>query len=214
MSFEGGTFSEATSLQSRHGSLGVTSSRAYDGRRSAQATWSGGPLAAQRLWKDISWRNGTDVWYGMALYLPRGTRYCYWNPIRWDNYELYGGVDDDRPGEGDVGGLSVEQNRIYIMQSYYGGRERKLVRGGRVPRGRWVWLEVHQRLSNRDGRALSELWVDGRRQGTSRRANSAGRRITDLRAGAVAIDSECSKPGKVGFDRVTISNSRRGPLRR
>jgi len=214
MGFETGDFSEASSLQAKAGgSLTVTGERAYEGSKSARATWSGGSTGAQRVWKDTNWNNGSDVWYGMAVYVPSNTDYCYWNPIRWDNYDLYGGVDDNKPGEGDVGGLTVEQNRISIMKNHYGGEEQKLVDGGTLAKGRWTWLELHQRFSDRDGEALSELYVDGQKRGASTKANSAGRQITDLRAGAVAIASKCSTPSAIDFDRVSISNSQRGPLR-
>lgn len=213
MSFEGGNFAEASSLQSRDGLLKIISSRAYDGSRAARAQWLGGGDGAQRVWKNTDWHNGSNAWYGMAVFVPSSTEYCYWNPIRWDNYDLYGGADDNRPGEGDVGGVSIDNDRISIMRNIYDGDEKTLVQGGTLPKDRWVWLEVHQIFSNHDGRALSELYVDGQRRGYSRHANSAGRPITSLRSGAVALATQCSSAGNVDFDRVTISNSRRGPLR-
>ena len=213
MSFEGGNFAEASSLQSRDGLLKIISSRAYDGVRAARAQWLGGSDGAQRIWKNTDWHSGTDVWYGMALFVPSTNHYCYWNPIRWDNYDLYGGQDDDKPGEGDVGGVSILHDQISVMRNSYGGDEQTLVHGGTLPKDRWVWMEVHQRFSNRDGHALSEIYVDGHRRGYSRKANSLGRRITSLRSGAVALASSCSEASNVDFDRVTISNTRRGPVR-
>jgi hypothetical protein len=213
MSFEAGNFAEASSLQSRDGLLKIISSRAYDGAKSARAQWLGGSEGAQRVWKNTDWRPGTNVWYGMALFVPSSNHYCYWNPIRWDNYDLYGGQDDGRPGEGDVGGVSILHDQISVMRNTYGGDEQTLVHGGTLPKDRWAWLEVHQVLSPHDGRALSEVYVDGHRRGYSRRANSLGRRITSLRSGAVALATGCSSASNVDFDRVSISNSRRGPLR-
>lgn len=205
MGFESGNFSEATSLQARKGDLAVISSRAYEGRLSARARWFGGSHGAQRVWKDTDWRTGTNVWYGMAVYVPSNTTYCYWNPLRWDNYDLY-------QGGGDVGGLSIEENRIKVMRGTYGSDlEDQFIDGGVLPKGRWVWLELHQRFSNRDGKALTELYVDGAKRGASTRANTYGRRITDLRAGAVDVASRCSTPNAIDFDRVTISNRRLGP---
>jgi len=211
--FETGDFSEASDTQAKPGgSLKLTGERAYEGSRSARATWSGGPDGAQRMWRHTEWGTGSEVWYGMAVFVPATTDYCYWNPIRWDNYELYGGTDDDKPGEGDVGGLTIQEDQVSVMRNAYGGREQTLVRGGSLPRDRWVWLEVHQVFSPNDGQALSELYVDGKKRGSSTEANSAGRRITDLRAGAVAISTDCASPGSIDFDRVTISNRRTGPL--
>lgn len=212
MGFEAGNFSEASDTQAKSGgSLSVTGERAYEGSKSARASWFGGNTAAQRVWKDTNWNQGSEVWYGMAVYVPASTDYCYWNPMRWDNYNEYGGTDDNKPGEGDVGGLTVDQNKISIMTNKYGGEETSLVDGGTLPKGQWVWLEVHQVFSPNDGKALSELYVNGQHRGSSTKANSAGRKITSLRAGAVAVASSCSTPSKIDFDRVSISNSRRGP---
>jgi hypothetical protein len=213
-SFETGDFSEFSDLQVKSGGqMDVIGDHAYDGSKSARARWLGGTTGAQRVWQDTDWRKGSEVWYGMAVYVPSSNDYCYWNPMRWDNYDLYGGVDDNKPGTGDVGGLTVEQNRIYVMKGTYGGEETKLVEGGQLPKGRWVWLELHQVFSDQDGQALSELYIDGAKKGSSTRANSNGRPITDLRAGAVAVADECSSPSAIDFDRVSISNSQRGPLR-
>ena len=206
MSFETGNFSEASSLQAREGDLRVITSRAYDGRRSVRARWLGGSHGAQRVWKDTDWSTGSNVWYGMAVFVPLSTDYCYWNPLRWDNYSVY-------EGDGDVGGLTVEQNQIKLMRGTYADDdEDTIVHGGPLPKGRWVWLEVHQKFSPHHGQALNELYVDGVRKGYSTAANTYGRRITDLRAGAVAVADECSSPNAIDFDRVTISNRRRGPL--
>ena len=186
--------------------MNVTSERAYDGSKSARASWLGGETAAERVWKKTDWNTGTNVWYGMAVYVPSNLDYCYWNPLRWDNYSEY-------QGNGDVGGLAIEQNRVKIMRgTYASSAEDHLVDGGDLPKGRWVWLEVHQKLSNKDGEALSELYVDGVKKGASTKANTYGRKISNLRAGQVSVADQCSTPNAVDFDRFTISNSRRGPL--
>lgn len=210
--FERGDFSEVTDhQQSKFGRLSLTGSRAYEGKRSARATYLGGGPGKERVWLATNWKTGTDVWYGIALLIPKGTRYCYWNPLRWDNYDLYGGVDDNTPQDGDVGGVTIEQDRVKVMRNFYGGKEKTLIDGGAAPKGRWFWLELHQRFSGRDGEALSELYVDGHKKGSSTQANSAGRPIKDLRAGAVNIAGGCSSPGSVDFDRVSISDGQRGP---
>ena len=206
-SFETGNLSEfPNAFSTELGSLGVTGQRAYDGSRSARASFLGGvDTSFQRVWRQVNWGPGSDVWYGMALFIPDASAYCYWNPMRWDNYKTYG-------GSGDVGGLSIEGGELRLIQNRYGQVERQLINAGRVPQGRWFWVEVHQRLSGRDGQALSELFVDGRRVGSSTRANSAGRVVNHVRFGAVNVTSRCSRPSSVNFDRVSISDGMRGPL--
>ena len=205
--FEGGNFSELDDqFSSWEGSLSVTSQRAYQGNRSAQATFNGnGTSGAARVWRPVDWKNGSDVWYGMAMYVPDTSAYCYWNPMRWDNYKTYG-------GEGDVGGVAIEDGKVKMIQNYYGRSERQLTPGVAIPQGRWFWLEVHQRFSENDGQALSELYMDGKRIGASRAANSAGRAINNVRFGVVNVAGSCSRPGTVNFDRVSISDAQRGPV--
>jgi hypothetical protein len=132
------------------------------------------------------------------------TAFCYWNPMRWDNYKTYGST-------GDVGGLSIEAGRLNVIQSRYGSAERKLISGVAIPQGRWFWVELHQRLSGTDGQALTELYLDGAKVGSSTAANSAGRVINHLRYGVVNVAGSCSKPGTVDFDRASISDGMRGP---
>jgi len=203
--FESGDFSEVASLSKYGGDLSVSTSRAYEGSHSARATYRGGDSGFQRVWQHVNWSSGSDVWYGMALFIPNTSHYCYWNPIRWDNYKSYG-------GNGDIGGLSIESGRFHVVQNRYGGSERQLLDGGPVPEGRWTWVELHQRFSANDGQALSELYVDGRRTGVSTKANSGGRVINHLRAGVVNVAGSCSRPSAVDFDRFSISDGQRGPL--
>jgi hypothetical protein len=200
---ESGNFLEFDSFSSWEGNLAVTSLRAYEGTRSARATFLGaGSSGAQRVWKQVNWGNGTDTWYGMALYIPDVAAFCYWNPMRWDNYKTYGST-------GDVGGLSVEGGKLNVIQNRYGSAERQLISGVTVPQGRWFWVETHQRFSATDGQALTELYLDGRLVGSSTKGNSAGRVINHVRFGVVNVAGSCSRPGSVDFDRTSIGS---GPL--
>jgi len=188
------------------GSLRRTRFRFYDGSRSLRARFSGSPDGGfQRVWRDVRWRSGSDVWYGMAVFVPDVDAYCYWNPMRWDNYRTYG-------SGGDVGGLAVEKGRVSLIRNRYGDRERRLTVPVPLPERRWVWLEVHQRLSALFGRALSEVYLDGRRVALSRSANSSGRVVNHVRFGAVNIAGSCSRSGHVYFDRVMVRQVPLGPL--
>jgi hypothetical protein len=202
---ESGAFTEFDSFSSWEGELAVTDGNAYDGTHAGHAVFAGnGSSGGQRAWKQVSWNAGSDVWFGMALYVPDADGFCYWNPIRWDNYKSYGET-------GDVGGLSIEEGRLNVIQNHYGQAERRLIAGPAVPEGRWFWVELHQRFSGADGQALSELYVDGHLVGSSTKANSAGRQIDHLRFGVVNVAGSCSRSGSVDFDRASISEGMRGP---
>ena len=178
----------------------------FDGNRSVRATTDGTTENQfQRLWYQVDWKTGADVWYGLALYVPDHSKWCWWRPARWNNYALYG-------DQGDVGGLRIENGGLYLDVGRYGEDTTQLVGPVPLPERRWVWVEVHQRLAAREGDALSELWVDGRRAGASSRPNSFGRTVTHIRFGNVTLESDCSRAGSVWFDHVAISRSRRASV--
>jgi hypothetical protein len=201
--FESGGFGEFDWFSSANGSLSVSGERAYEGLLSAKASNNGVGNQYQRVWYDVSWGEGSDVWYGVALYIPRLADWCWWTPVRWDNYSSYGGL-------GDVGGLRIEQGRLYLDKGTYAAQH-ALIGPVAIPEGRWFWVEVHQRLSADAGSALSELYLDGTRVGSSTAANSAGRPIDTIRYGVVSMATSCSQPASIHFDRVSLSNGPLGP---
>jgi Polysaccharide lyase len=203
--FETGNFRDFDYWSVSHGSLSVTRRRAYEGRRAARATNRAVGNQYQRVWYDVDWREGSSAWYGMALYIPRLSDWCWWNPIRWDNHQSFGSA-------GDVGGLRVWRNELYLDVGRYREDPTTLIGPVAIPQGRWFWVEVHQRLSPSAGRALSELYLDGVKVGSSTAANSAGRPIDEIRYGNVAMESSCSAASSIFFDRVSLSAAQRAPL--
>jgi hypothetical protein len=71
---------------------------------------------------------------------------------------------------------------------------------------------VHQRLSGTAGSALSELYIDGTKVGSSTAANSAGRPIDTIRYGNVSMATSCSQPASIHFDRVSLTDAPIGPI--
>ncbi|MGI8596944.1 MAG: hypothetical protein ACR2LY_06635 [Thermoleophilaceae bacterium] len=201
-SFEGGGFSGVDGRSSTGGQVALTDDHAYTGRRAARAS-SRGTEGFQRVWYDVRWSSGTDVWYGAAYYIPRALP-CWTMLARWDNYRSFG-------EGGDTGGVEVENGVARLVRGNYDGSNyERLSQSLRLPRRRWFWLEVHQRLSDDDGAALNEVYVDGRRVGFSRTANSRGRPVDNVRYGYSALDAECSGSSTMFFDDVSISSRRRG----
>lgn len=204
--FDSGHFTEFDGWAAVSGSLVTSTERAYEGTHSATATNDGSlNNSFQRVQQPVDWATGSDIWYGMALYIPRLTDWCWWNPIRWDNHKTYGSA-------GDVGGLRIEQGKLYLDQAWYGGAENQLIGPLTIPEARWFWLEVHQKLSGTHGDALSEIYIDGQRAGSSTRANTAGRVVNHIRFGNVSLASQCSRAASINIDRISITNGPRGPL--
>ena len=201
--FDVGDFGEFDWHATANGSLTVSSERAYEGLRSAKASNFAAGNQYQRVWYDVSWGEGSDVWYGMALYIPRLSDWCWWTPARWDNYKSYGSL-------GDLGGLRIELGRLYLDKGTYFS-QRALIGPVTIPEGRWFWVEVHQRLSGTAGSALSELYIDGTKVGSTTAANSAGRPIDTIRYGNVSMATSCSQPASIHFDRVSLTDAPIGP---
>jgi polysaccharide lyase-like protein len=203
--FETGDLSEFDGWSAVNGSLTVTRRRNYEGTHAARASNNASGNQFQRVWYRVRWRNASDVWYGIALYIPRLLDWCWWSPIRWDNYLTYGSA-------GDVGGVRIERGKLFLDRGDY-TRQTPLIGPVAIPQGRWFWIEVHQRFSGTAGRAVSELYLDDVKRGSSTAPNSAGRVINHIRYGNVAMATRCSKRSSIYFDRVSVSRRRLGPRR-
>ncbi len=194
-------FPEFDGYSASGGALMRSARYAFHGRTSTRASYDGhGVNAFQRVWYNVAWAPGAAIRYGVALYVPSGRSWCWWRPARWDNHRLYG-------ARGDVGGLRVERGRLLVDTGRYGGATRTLVGPVSLPKGRWVRLEVRQRLSSIPGMAFTQLHVNGVSRGFSRAANSGGRPITHIRFGNVTLASECSRAGSIYFDRPVASQT-------
>jgi len=116
--FEGATLSEVDGGSASEGSLRATGDRAYDGRRAARAEYNGANANANafaRVWYDVDWETGTEVWYGAAFFIPSKKALPCWSTIaRWDNYSLF-------ESAGETGGIEVLENgRADVFLSNYG----------------------------------------------------------------------------------------------
>jgi hypothetical protein len=201
--FESGGFNVFDADEALNGSLAITSAEAYEGARAARASNAGGGNQYQRVQHRVDWREGADVWYGVALYIPRLADWCWWYAVRWDNFRLHRSAAD-------LGGLRIQEGLLYVDAGTYSAQH-PLIGPVAIPESRWFWVEAHQRFSGVAGEALTELYIDGRKIASSTAPNTAGRPITEIRYGNVAMESACSLPASIYFDRVSISAEPRGP---
>jgi hypothetical protein len=188
-------FGEFDGYSSLGGALRRNWDSAYRGSSSIEAAFRRGGGGFARAWKSVSWREGDQVSYRIALRIPSSAHWCYWNPVRWDNYGRYG------PG-GDVGGVRIQQGELSLIRARYGGVEETLTEGVPVPRDRWFTVTVRQRLSAGPG-ASNEVVLDGRTVATSSSPNTHGRPVETVRFGAVSVAGSCSGPGAILFDDVS-----------
>jgi len=208
---EGGTFAEFDQLHQTTGTIAVDDGRAYSGSRSARAHYAGGGANGYQrgIW-NVGWRDGDEVWYSAAIFLPSGFKAAMQGQVdllRWDNWASH-------PDDTDWGGLVIygSDRRMRLMRFNMANTgATTLVGPFDVPEGRWVHLEVHQRLGAQD--ALSEVWMDGGLVGSSALPNSYGRPVERVRVGIVAIASGRQlEPLTLWFDRVALGASPAGPL--
>ncbi len=198
-------------LNTALGTLQPSATHAFRGERSARARITGGGNGYSRGIFNVDWADGEDVWYGAAFYLPPGFRAAQQGQVdllRWDNWVL----DPDTTDRSGVV-LWRSDGRAHLVRQRLGVEEVTIAPTFAIPEGRWVVLEVHQRLSSDRG-ALNEVFLDGRLVARSRSANTYGRPIQRLRAGIVATDAARQrKPLTLWFDRVTIRRGRSANLR-
>jgi hypothetical protein len=205
---EGG-FAEFSQTNALTGTLSLADDRAYEGSRSAHATYAGGADNgyARGIW-DVDWSDGDDVWYGGAYYLPVGFHQSVQGQVdllRWDNWA-------SNPDATDWGGVSIygSDRRARLLRFGAGRDNDTLVGPFDLPEGRWFWLEVHQRLDH-SGNAVSEVYLDGTMVGSSTKPNTYGRGIDRIRYGIVAIAAGSqAKPLEMWFDKATVGTQPAG----
>jgi hypothetical protein len=83
-------FGEFDGYSANGGALRRNWESAYRGSSSIEAVFRRGGGGFARTWRNVSWASGDEVSYRIALRIPGGAQWCYWNPVRWDNYARYG----------------------------------------------------------------------------------------------------------------------------
>src|SRR5439155_7288777 len=196
------------------GSLSLSSEHPYTGTGSAKATdnGSGNNGYARAILDNIGWIDGDEVWVGAAYYLPSGfinaVDYC--SILRSDNYTLY-------QSAADASGIALygSDNLFHFDLERYDGSKTNpnVVPPFSLPEGSPFWLEIHMKLSQYAGSALTEVYVDGQPVSSSTAANTYGREWVKVRAGIVAIkpSAQVGKPFELYFDRFRVGPTQLGP---
>jgi hypothetical protein len=186
-------------------SLSLDPRRGFAGGRSARAHYHGsGSNAYARGVEAVHWNNGDNVWYGEAVYLPPGFKSAMQGEVdlmRWDNYSL-------EQRSLDWGGIVIygHDKRARLLRFDVYGDVTTLVGPFDIAEGRWTWIEVHERFSDRRGQALSEVFLDGRRIGSSSAPNKYRHPITRIRFGLVAISENAQvRPLTLWFARPSVA---------
>jgi hypothetical protein len=195
--FETGTFSEFDAPDILHGTLVTTQERAFDGAWAAKGSLDGSPRNGfSRVVWSVAYEPAQTIRYGASYFLP-GPLPCWATLARWDNYLLY-------EGEGDVGGVELEDGVIRLVRSNYDGANyARLTPSAPVPIGRWFTIEVVQRVGVSD--AYNALYLDGSLVGSSTAPNSRGRPIRHIRFGYVSDFPECAPASSFYIDNVFAS---------
>jgi hypothetical protein len=211
-SVESGTFSE---FNQTNGNVEIVSDRAGDGIRSVHA-WTPANAPGQTKYArgifELNWGAGSDVWYGMAVYLPTGFYAAQQGQVdlmRWDNWT----VD---PTNTDRGGIVIygSDKRARFVRQRLGVEQVALTGSFTITEGEWHWIEVHQRFSTNNASDLTEVYMDEVLQGSSTQKNWYGRPITRIRYGIVAVnDPAQTNRLDLWFDAAAIgSGGMIGPL--
>jgi hypothetical protein len=159
-----------------------------------------------------TWGEGTDIWYSGRFYFGDGfiaNKESHIDLLRWDCY--VNGSNDMQGGMG----MTTTDDYLKIMTNFPGTTP--LDTGYLISEEVWTHLEVHQVISQFDGTAVNEIWVDGVQEGQSTVANYKGtaypsgeRAINRLRFGLVS-ESSATQVLDLYIDDMVISDGRMGP---
>jgi hypothetical protein len=213
--FEMGNWSEWTQLNTSGGSGSIVTSPVAAGSRAGKLTVnSGSGNKYARGYFDISdWQIGSDHWFGARLYLPVGTYAALQGDMalmRWDNWAL-ANMSQDQFGVW-LHGTGTKGNLYLMLNNEQDGVDSILVDPGvKMAEGQWSCLEVRQKLGY-DGDAISELWLNGTRLGSSTRQNvNGGRRPVTLGYGIVAVNAGAQTNGLTAYiDQAYTARTRAG----
>jgi hypothetical protein len=158
------------------------------------------------------WGEGSDVWYSGRFYFPDGfiaAKESHIDLLRWDAY-----VNGSNDMQGGLG-MTTTDDYLKIMTNFPGTTP--LDTGYLVPEEEWLHIEVHQVISQFDGTARNEIFVNGDSKGSSTTANYKGtlypsgeRAINRLRFGLVS-ESSATQVLDLYFDDMVISDGQVGP---
>lgn len=185
--FETADFRDFDQANRKKGDLEIVRHGAGGSAHAAAASFAGGRGVgfARALWL-VDWEPSTTVCFGGSFLLPPGFTDRIRGTVdvaRWDNYT-------DDPVHTDHGGLTIwSDGGLRLLREQLGRNDYRVLLGPyHLPEGRWVRLVVTQVL-RAGAPAVSAVFIDGRRRGTSTAANSYGRRATAIRYGVVAVDA-------------------------
>lgn len=181
------------------GGFDLRTAGAYEGNNYVQATYLSGTSSPHGTINLPGWVNGTEVWYGSAFFITNGFAASHSDAsiLEWSN-----------AFKNRTGGINLGSDHQW-----------RLVRGSQtlgstftMPEGQWIWLEVHQRLSQTN--PISEVYVNGRLVSSSAAVNNYpdidGAPVW-LRVGFVRLSGT---PSALFVDRVSVWDRERGPLAR
>lgn len=158
---------------------------------------------------------GGEARIGVAVLLPRGfyaAHRDYTDIVRLDSYVNDDGEETPDDQRQQVALASLSDDRLSLRTGPATGPATTLVGPlptSRLPEGRWHLVEVNLRVSEGDGRAFSELKVNGVSQGKARSANRFEGRAdyNRVRYGLVSAASNGSGDLTLYVDRALIDAS-------
>jgi hypothetical protein len=145
----------------------------------------------------VNWNENDDVWYGTALRIPDifASSASTADIIGWQS------------GGGQMGVALKANDKYSLTKIGFGGARTWLGSEFDLPTRRWVWVEVHQRLSTTD--PVNEVYVDGRLVSSTAAVNTDGSAVTSIRYGLVSVGAT-TLPLSIDVDRSSIMGGPNG----
>ena len=194
-----------TGFDTAIGQVSITSSvpTPYEGTKQLRAVYL--PSTGNALGRFTeSFPNGSDVWYGAAVYLDAGFKLSNGNValIQWED-----------PVTGVHGGVSLRTDDLYHVvrgSTSNPSNDTNVGPAFSLPEGSYFWLEVHQRLDQVS--PLTEVFLNGRLISTSAAQNT----FADAAGVPSRISYGVARTGggatQVHVDRASLHPLQRGAL--
>jgi hypothetical protein len=151
---------------------------------------------------NVNWHDGDEVWYGSAFKLPTNVASAN------DRVDL---MTWRSTGASQGGIILNSADRFELMYQPPTGTRSTLGPQFDLPTGRWVWVEVHQKLGSSN--ALNEVYVDGRLVVSTTTPNHLeSSNVNLMRYGIINNTSTSGGPTSVDVDRSSVMGGQLGAV--
>jgi hypothetical protein len=110
---------------------------------------------------------GKDIWIRGSWYIPQPSQ------LSWSRLMNLSSYTDGSSNNHLLGLVIPEAGKMQVVSQKYGGAAKVLIPSRSIPTGRWFTVHLHVKLGRTNGAALTEMYLDGVKVGSTTAANMA-----------------------------------------